>query len=650
MNKFTLLTLAALFCLVGVAGAVTHSKNYEPIITKQGIGKQPVAVGVVPFDAQELYGKFAKNRTQAVDWIIFDSLANALSYHTANTTAYIWNPDFDVLATVKRGSHNPDDPNVSKDNSKNNLFIRISTDRGLTWDPNPVLVYDHFDEDFGGARYPSITSFSYDGELVMSYTTSMVFEDQGVWAGYITGIYGEALGGSANLYTPSCKVNGIDYTWAVADAAIVGGMSGNDLFILAADAVSSPTQDVTDNSNIGIRKTIELNEPYYMIPDAWKSNKFFDVTDAQYRSNEIIGIRVRTDGALYTGVGGNFIGEENATGVKLGFSISEDHGETWSEFKITPISLFADYASSLGLDPANALIGYQSKDFTVLENGDVYFVVYFSESSETKLFADLVHQILSVKYTATTDSWSITKITDNSGLFINLLDDNNALVASGVDFEIELAKTIDEKALVMKYVEMQGVEWVTDTTYQFQTNDIFVSTYKVGDATWSEPTNMTEDAIYNLNSHMPEVVPNNLQQIPIMQTHTILLDGEDTGNAYASAARHYIRSQWVMTGLFDAILGIDDETDNVTGLTINNIYPNPVTNDSRIDFNTSGTGNVDIIVTDLLGNQVMNVFSGMISEGTHSYNFNAGNLLNGAYFVTLRSGDASVTKQFTVIK
>lgn len=650
MNKFKLATILVIFLAIGTISANAHDKNYEPILAKPALQNQPVCVGTTPVNYEKLYGKVS-NKLQAVKFVVFDSLANSLSYHTRSTTPFIWNPDFDILATVKRGSKNPDEIGVDASNSKNNLFLRTSTDRGLTWAP-AITGYNEYDYTYGGARYPSMTSFKYENEFTMAFTCSMVFEAASQWNGYITGISGETVG-TANLFSQKCIVGGTSYDWGVSDAALAAGTNQKGEFYILGAGRLTPTAggSLTDNGNIGLRKTIEFNDITYSIPPQWASNKYFPVDTIVSAPCEGLGFRYRKDGKLYYGVFGNFINNQTVEVGKLGFSTSDDYGATWTEFTVMPANLFKDYGGSLGINPDSSFVGYQSKDFTVLANGDVYFVVYFFENDASKLWPDSFHQILAVKYSAADGNWSISKIADITGLWINPIDDSGNTVGSGADNELEIARTIDESTLLVKYVDQLGVQWTDDTHYTFQTNDIFVSTHAVGSTSWSTPANITEDGYYNLNTMIPEIIPNDLKSLPIMETHTILQSGEELGTSgYPQAARSYLRHQWVLSGTFDGIVSVEDENQNVTGLKINRIFPNPSTGNSNIEFSTSGNGNVEINITDLLGNVVLVIYNGLVEEGAHSFNFNTSSLMNGAYYVSLKAGNKTVTELVSVVR
>jgi hypothetical protein len=643
------LSITAIALVFAVVSAFSHTTNYEPIMAKPSFNKMPECVGLTNFNYEKLYGKVSKNKLQTVEFFVFDSLANSLSYHTRSTTPFIWNPDFNILATIKRGSFNPDEIGEDASNTKNNIFLRISSDMGKTWDANAYILYNELQDQYGGARYPSLSSFNFDGEIAFGYTSSLVFEAASTWNGYLTGFFSKK-DGSANIIDNKAIVNGKSYDWAVSDAGVASGSLGNgSLFIFAVDALT-PTAggSLTDNGNIGYRKTIDLDSAVIDIPSAWRSNLFYPVDTVASRPNELIGLRTREDGVLYLGVTGNFVVNPERKSVKIAFSKSTDKGNTWSDFEIMPPQLLRDYATSIGLEPDSCTMGYYSKDFTVLKNGDVYFAVYFMETNAAKDYAYNMHQILVIKYEASTKNWSVTKIADVNGLWVNYLDDAGTSVASGVDVEVELAKTLDEKSLVLKYIDLVGVNWVDADHYNYATSDIFISTHNVGSSSWTTPVNITESNILERDTHMPEIIQS-LTNIPILMLHTILQPGEESGSAYFTAARSYLRKQHVAIGHFDAVVSVDENTtSNVTKF--NRIFPNPANDNTTLDFNTSGNGNLQIFVTDLLGNVVMNVYNGFVNEGTHSFNVNTAKLQNGTYYVVMKDGNKKMTEVLNIIR
>ena len=67
-----------------------------------------------------------------------------------------------------------------------------------------------------------------------------------------------------------------------------------------------------------------------------------------------------------------------------------------------------------------------------------------------------------------------------------------------------------------------------------------------------------------------------------------------------------------------------------------NVYPNPANNDATISYSLNKSGNVEIVITDIMGRTVKTMNQGNQVAGT-SYNVNlsTSDLDNGTYFYTL---------------
>ncbi len=637
--RFFSLLLVAIIIALPMQAKITD----EPMPSKNAQVKMPVCVGYTG-NYENLYQKVSKNKIQEGEVVFYkiDSLANSLSYHTRNTTPFVYSPEYNMLGTVKRGYMNPDEADANKDNTKDNLFLRLSDNLGQTWS-EPYLLYDQYFDQNGGARYPSMAFFDYMGEYAVVYTSSLVYEAAGTWNGYITGVYSESIG-QANTWTDKCKNNGVNYDWGVSDAAIAANVSDGEFAIFAANAVTPVPGSLTDNGNIGYRRTVELNEATTGIPAQWASDKFYPVDDVKSRPNELVGLRIRNNGEWYMGVHGNFVVDPEVQAAKFGFSVSNDAGNTWSDFTIMPPSVVKDYGASLGIDPESCGIGYYSKDFTVLDNGDVYFAGYFQEYSSTKATYDMIHQVVAIKYEAATQTWTINKLADVEGLWGTFLNDDGSQVASSADIEIEISKTADESKLIAKWIDLNGVNWVTDSTYQYTGNDIWVAIFNVADQSWSDPVNITNDQLMIRDTHIPEIVPST-SEVPILGLHTIY----DESDNYYTAFRQYLRKQWVLYTVVD-LSGINSVENKTEYSSINSIYPNPASTEATVSISTNSTGNVQVYVTDLLGNIVANSFDGILSEGIHNIQINTNALPSGAYYVVIKNNNSTRSNLINVVK
>lgn len=641
MKKFYKILTMALILTVSVN--ILKAVNDEPLPRKVQNYKQPTCLGVVG-NYDVFSPKVSNNKILAEElvWYKIDSLANSLSYHSRNTTPFVYSAKYNLLGTIKRGDKNPDEEGVNETNTKNNLFVRLSTDLGKSWS-KPDVVYDEFKYKYGGGRYPTMNFFEFENDIHVAWTASLVNEAAGEWKGYVLGLSSESLGTELQL-SEKCMDGASPYEWGVADGSVAGYEKGSAFVLYGINGVTPMGGSLTDNGNIGYRFSEDLLPIKTVIPDQWRSSIFNPVDTVATVPKELIGIRFRKNGDWYLGVNGNFVTNPNVQAAKLGFSISTDKGQTWGEFIINPPNLFKDYGASLGLDPEFSYIGYQSKDFTVMENGDIWSVVLFIEGDTNKAYADRKFQVLAVKYENDTKNWSITKLADVQGLWVNFLNDQGQTVASASDIELEISKTVDEKHLVVKWLDLIGVNWVDADSYQYQTNDMFMAVYDNITGMWYPAQNLTNDNLLIRDTHMPEELPNDLTNIPIMGLHTIVDDSEN----YNTAFRQYLRKQWILLASVNASQVLTVEEQQVLPEFVN-LYPNPASNETMLSFNATGT-NTKVFITDALGKIVATIYDDMLSDGMHSININTANLISGTYFINILSNNKIQTRILNVIK
>ena len=79
-------------------------------------------------------------------------------------------------------------------------------------------------------------------------------------------------------------------------------------------------------------------------------------------------------------------------------------------------------------------------------------------------------------------------------------------------------------------------------------------------------------------------------------------------------------------------------------------FPNPFNQLSIINFKCSISGNVSIVVFDLLGKKVATLVNEQKQPGTYQVSFNAEGLTSGIYFYKMTAGDFSETKKLVLIK
>ncbi len=79
-------------------------------------------------------------------------------------------------------------------------------------------------------------------------------------------------------------------------------------------------------------------------------------------------------------------------------------------------------------------------------------------------------------------------------------------------------------------------------------------------------------------------------------------------------------------------------------------YPNPFNPSTNIQFELPESGNVELLVFDILGRQVATLVDDRMEAGYHEIRFNARNLASGVYLYQLRAGGTVLTKKLTLIK
>jgi len=80
------------------------------------------------------------------------------------------------------------------------------------------------------------------------------------------------------------------------------------------------------------------------------------------------------------------------------------------------------------------------------------------------------------------------------------------------------------------------------------------------------------------------------------------------------------------------------------------VYPNPITDQINLRYNVAKNSNVTIKIMDILGNDIITLFSQHVEQGEQKFTFNLNNKLSsGFYFVRLVTGNESVIKRISIL-
>ena len=128
-------------------------------------------------------------------------------------------------------------------------------------------------------------------------------------------------------------------------------------------------------------------------------------------------------------------------------------------------------------------------------------------------------------------------------------------------------------------------------------------------------------------------------------------DGK-TDIALVSSVAPGVDSLFVLYNLGGGTVGIQDqEIENIpANFSLSQNYPNPFNPSTKIEYTLPAESNVKISVFNILGEKVRELVNNQMSTGTHSVNFNAGNLASGIYVYRIESRSLSGVENFIAVK
>lgn len=79
-------------------------------------------------------------------------------------------------------------------------------------------------------------------------------------------------------------------------------------------------------------------------------------------------------------------------------------------------------------------------------------------------------------------------------------------------------------------------------------------------------------------------------------------------------------------------------------------YSNPFNPSTTISFTLPQAGNVELTLFDAVGREIEEITNKEFSVGTHSINYNAGNLSSGVYFYRITAGTFTQVNKMMLLK
>ena len=102
-------------------------------------------------------------------------------------------------------------------------------------------------------------------------------------------------------------------------------------------------------------------------------------------------------------------------------------------------------------------------------------------------------------------------------------------------------------------------------------------------------------------------------------------------------------------GLDPLAFGVDSP-EIVSGLSIQSIYPNPFNPSTNIEYSISDGGRVSVLVYDIMGRQVGEIFNDYQIAGQHKIVWNAIDYSSGIYYIQININDNIQTQKVVLLK
>jgi len=79
-------------------------------------------------------------------------------------------------------------------------------------------------------------------------------------------------------------------------------------------------------------------------------------------------------------------------------------------------------------------------------------------------------------------------------------------------------------------------------------------------------------------------------------------------------------------------------------------YPNPFNPSTTIGFNLSEVADIQLTVTNVLGEEIAVLYEGFLAQGKYKITYNASSLSSGAYFIKLKTNNHFAVKKILLLK
>jgi hypothetical protein len=192
------------------------------------------------------------------------------------------------------------------------------------------------------------------------------------------------------------------------------------------------------------------------------------------------------------------------------------------------------------------------------------------------------------------------------------------------------------------------VAWAS-TTETFDNIDynfkkIWARAYDNGE--WGPFVHVTNDIVHIFDESIYPTMPTTTNGSAVY----VLYQADGTPGTALDADHDYQENRMIVAAIdySDLLTGLGNENQLINESSVSQNYPNPFNSTSTITVNLEKSANLSMVVTNMVGQQVMSFNRGQVAAGTYFFQVNSTNLTDGIYFYTVKADNSSVTKKMVV--
>ncbi|GJQ61660.1 MAG: hypothetical protein SCALA702_07130 [Melioribacteraceae bacterium] len=605
------------------------------VMFAQSAKKAPVIVDAPAVAVESVLNVGGPSPVTAANYVAVDTMPNVYGPAIGALNPAAFDPYTNTALVVYRGS-------TTYSAGSGELWYGYSTDHGQSWMRSATSV--NGDNAQILARYPSAAIFN-PGMAEDFSETIAVFAwpelnsnpvqfqhvgfaaDQGFDGADFAAITNDGDPTSTPLYSSQVPV----FTHTDGD--------GNGYVFWMSDN--------TDDASITLWKTTDYSDVTEINPENWNSAAFGD------NGNITMG-GVSANGVAYYGVIGSFAEEFGWTnpfgGWGIGYSKSEDNGDTWSDWNLVDSLTYviddrASYHELWDYIKGDEFISYQG-DINVDKDGYVHIVT--GVTAIDTAVSDEYGSNFMVEFIETDAGWDKKIILDGELLSDSTFTQYDGVALGQMGPSVYLAFDADR--------EFMMAQWVTHDGGDSAFCDVYAAYRHLDDAEWSDAMNLTETPGFNENgSHF---APSLAKEVTV--------EGGDTTTTYTGFSFYYYPAGFEygagvpltdptvyyaapVAVSFTTVSSVEDgigEFDYNLGQN----YPNPFNPATSIKYEIAKSSNVTLKVYDVLGAEVATLVNKAQNAGSYTVNFDASNLSSGVYIYEIKAGDFVKSAKMMLLK